>query len=566
MEENSRSTRRRSELELSALPEVAALATELTMIFNDLGITRQQYAVRTNYDKSYISRFLNGRRVPPQEFIDRLLLEIEKHRQVPVTSHTRDRLKNLRASALRVYDPELFKLETLRSEVDKSRREIRRLLDHQEALELLLERRQRDAQGLRQELMQLESDWIADRVQSEARLLATQGDNQRFSDERTELLQEISRLREELRDTIEQRDLAVQRCAALEEQVASTEIEVADRRDRDGVDDTSEPLESIHARLRTADESQIYRELSEVALTRSSEEVARLCAWLQNHLAPEYATQLASDYCRQRPIEPVARLVLEFEQLNDVRRDNKSLATAIMRLIARRPLDDLVMMCSILAEAHQACPSRWQLIPLNNLTYTWLTHGVSGTGRYQHLITIIDHLTEIGERGYSGNLVSRLAKTLVNQGHYARIISEAGRRREAGIYASSWLRRMKKQSNPYQFVRSMTEFCEKADLVADAVLSELWSLYNPQDIARILLAQTEIQKSPPNDEFTKRLIEAVTEHNHTDEVIDCMLGSHDALRSPDGESSTALLPPTVAKLVDSLEKAKREAVREFPMT
>ncbi|WP_458244048.1 helix-turn-helix domain-containing protein [Streptomyces sp. MAI_2237] len=142
MGEDRRSARRRSEIEVSTLPEVAALATELTIIFKSLGISQQQYAIRANYDKSYVSRFLNGRRVATQEFIDRLLREVESHRRTLITDETRVRLEQLRNGALRVYDPELFRVETMRSEVSKYQREVKRLLLHQEALEGLLERRQ----------------------------------------------------------------------------------------------------------------------------------------------------------------------------------------------------------------------------------------------------------------------------------------------------------------------------------------------------------------------------------------------------------------------------------------
>ncbi|QJT03018.1 hypothetical protein G9272_24290 [Streptomyces asoensis] len=102
MGEGRRSAGRRSEIEVSTLPEVAALATELTLIFKSLDISQQQYAIRTNYDKSYVSRFLGGRRVATQEFIDRLLHEIGSHRQTSVTEETRARSSQLRNSALRV--------------------------------------------------------------------------------------------------------------------------------------------------------------------------------------------------------------------------------------------------------------------------------------------------------------------------------------------------------------------------------------------------------------------------------------------------------------------------------
>ncbi|MEU6682679.1 helix-turn-helix domain-containing protein [Streptomyces sp. NPDC046832] len=530
---------------MSTLPEVAALATELTVIFNNLGVTQQQYAVRTNYDKSYVSRFLNGRRVATQEFIDRLLFEVEKQRQSPVTSETRERLKQLRANALRVYDPETYKLEILRHEVDKSQREVKRLLLHQEALEGLLERRQAEADGLRMELLQLQSDWIADRVQSEAKVLSLQGESNKFTDERNALLQQIERLQRELRITIEQRDNAERQCAVLEERILSTEIAIAQRREGEGIDDVSGPIEDVQVRLMEADESEVYRELSEVALTRSHEEVANLCVWLRNNLLSEYATQLASDYCRQRSVDLIARLVLDVEQLPDSKHEDQSLSTAIMRVLARRSLDDLFAVFEVLVEVRRSRSSGRRLIRMNTLAYTWLTHGTSRMRRYRHLLEIIDYLNGLGEQGASEALVRRLAMTVNKKDHYAEVISQSERHHEAYMYASSWLHRMKDQANPHQFVKRMTEMCDESPLVAEAVLTRLPSMYDVKQISYILMGLLDAEQGLEG-RFASRLREVLEENNSIEHVCGYV-------RSLYADQGVYLpVPPAVAELLDFL--------------
>lgn len=520
------------------------------MLFDGLGVTQQQYAVRTNYDKSYVSRFLKGRRVATQEFIDRLLLEVEKHRQAPVTSETRERLKQLRANALRVYDPEMYKLEALRHEVDKSQREVKRLLLHQEALEGLLERRQAEADELRKELMQLQSDWIADRVQSEARLLALQGDSHKSSDERKDLIREIERLREELRITIAQRDLAERRCAALEEQVNSTEIAVARSRERDGIEDVSGPVEDLQARLAAASERDIYRELSEAALTRSGAEVAALCVWLRNNLDPEYAMQLALDYCRQRPVDLIAQLVLEIEELPDSRHQDRSLATAIMRVVSRRPLRDLFAMCRILKEGRGSRPSQRQLVRTKTLAYTWLTHGTGGTRRHRHLLEIVDYLNKLGEKNASAGLIRRLAMTVSKRDYYAEVISQSGRQDEANMYASSWLHRMKDQASPHQFVTRMTEMCDRAPLVAEGVLAGVPSTYGAKEVTYILLALLDTNQ-PLGGRFAKRLMEVLASSGSIGEV------SYSLLALYEDRDVSVKVPPAVAELLASLDASEK---------
>ncbi|MGW3633535.1 hypothetical protein ACWD7F_25830, partial [Streptomyces sp. NPDC005122] len=215
-------------------------------------MSQQQYAIRTNYDKSYVSRFLNGRRVATQDFVDGLLREVENHRKLPITKETRERLAHLRTAALRVYDPDLYKLEEIRGEARRYQREVKRLMLHQEALEGLLERRQAEASETRKELAQAQSDWIADRVQVEAEILALKGQGLRLEDDRKVLLEEISRLRKELKATIEQKEVAEQRCALLEEQVEAVEIEVAEKREREDIDDVGVPIEFVQSEIKRA--------------------------------------------------------------------------------------------------------------------------------------------------------------------------------------------------------------------------------------------------------------------------------------------------------------------------
>jgi transcriptional regulator with XRE-family HTH domain len=527
------------------------------MIFNDLGVTQQQYAVRTNYDKSYVSRFLNGRRVATQDFIDRLLLEIEKHRKVPITGQTRERLRQLRSCALRAYDPEIYRLEILRDEVDKSHREVKRLLVHQEALESLLERREGEVEELRTEMMQLQSDWVADRVQSETELLVARGENHRYSDERGELLEEIARLKEELRNTVEQKELAEQRCAVLEQQVESTESAVAERRDQDGVEDVSAPIEDTYERLRWANDVEAHRELAEFSISRSSGDVAKLCIWLRKELESDYASQLATDYCRQRSVESVARFALEIENLDDPKRDDQSLSTAVMRVIARRGIEDLLRVCEILAESCPAdSPKRRRFLPFKNLTYTWLTHGTKGSDRHQSLLRIIDHLDSLGQGEASTSLIGRLAATS-RVDTYARVLSDSGREREAQLYAASWLRRMKGHVSPHQLVRNVKQMCAWPNpLMADVVFSEMWNFLTPQDFAWVLLRLLEDDQKL-HGQFAQRLVREMAVAGRVGDVVEVLIGAYS-----EGSGKGALVPPVVADMIALLRQVDKEAAEQ----
>ncbi|WP_158721288.1 hypothetical protein [Streptomyces sp. NRRL S-241] len=234
MSEVSRSGARRSEIEVSSVPEVAALATELTTLFNGLQIPQQQYAARVMLDKSTVSRFLNGRRVASQDFIDRLLSEIERHRRTRITEETRAQIRGLRLAALKKTDPTSFQLENLRDEVDQSLRTIRLLERQQEALTLLLDQREAAAEDAQKEMHELRSVWIAERQVSESSNAELASHNDRLKNERESLQDEILQLKDQLAQVTQLKAGAEDRCAQLEERLLEAERELAMRLDEVG--------------------------------------------------------------------------------------------------------------------------------------------------------------------------------------------------------------------------------------------------------------------------------------------------------------------------------------------
>jgi transcriptional regulator with XRE-family HTH domain len=210
------------------MPEVAALATELTKLFKGLEIPQQQYAVRVTMDKSTVSRYLNGRRVPTQDFIDRLFVEIERHRGVAITPEARLSIQRMRMTALKLTDPQAFELEDLRDQVDRSHRRVKQLLRQQEALELLLDRKEEDAKKYKNQLELLRGDWIADNIELETSALEVSAENKRIKEEKQNLQQEIKDLKLQLSELMERRIDAEERCTELEDRLAQAEVALAE--------------------------------------------------------------------------------------------------------------------------------------------------------------------------------------------------------------------------------------------------------------------------------------------------------------------------------------------------
>ncbi|MEV8602795.1 helix-turn-helix domain-containing protein [Streptomyces griseoviridis] len=487
------------------------MATELTLIFKSLGISQQQYAFRANYDKSYVSRFLNGRRVATQEFIDRLLCEVESHRQTSVTDETRARLCQLRNSALRVHDPDLFKLETMRGEVHKYQREVKRLLLHQEALEGLLERRQAEAEEIRHELAQAQSDWIADRIRGDAEFLLLKGEKQRHQDERQDLLEEIARLRVELKNTVEQKKQAERRCALLEEQAFAVETEVAERRERDEVDYIGVPVELIQARLLKAEESEAYREVAEFALSRTSEDVALLSLWMFSVEMEEHAQRLVTDYCQQRPIRNTVDLVLNVERLkrpNQFERHYTNLADQVQQVVADRSRGDLLEFCALYTEAHRHPREVQGIIRLGHVSYRWFGKHRRLPERAQHFLDIADHLIAIGEPEASADLVRQVITLSGISSLYGKVIAESGREAEIKILVAELLDSIKRRGEDsfHLLPRQIANAVGYSDpLMAGLLLAGLCAAFDPVDLSKILMRSLDSKYSAT---VTDRIVEA----------------------------------------------------------
>ncbi|MFD3665407.1 hypothetical protein ACFWVF_33230 [Streptomyces sp. NPDC058659] len=309
-----------SEVERGGVPEVAALGTVLTDLFNRLGIPQTQYAHRVHLDKSAVSRYLSGRRLAPQEFIDRLVREVEEHVGAPLQLEAKEAIRAQRLEALRVCNPAEFRLEGLRSELARSRRDTERAHRNIEALHALLERKESEVRHVAEDLAQLRLDWGAERTE----VVRAQED----------LLRQVLQLRQDLQDAESLRADAEHQSRELRDQVLSLEEELSRRRPATS-DDV--PLELFKSRLLSMweeeDLPEAARDLTEAAWSRPLEEVADLLRWLlERGAAPE---TFAADVARLRPMVDVLAFAPEVARLGRTRTRESWTAAVAARVTER---------------------------------------------------------------------------------------------------------------------------------------------------------------------------------------------------------------------------------------
>ncbi|MEW1778905.1 hypothetical protein [Streptomyces sp. NPDC086777] len=282
MSETTPSTRNSSDVERGGIPEVAALGNALTALFNTLEISQSVYGVRVCMDKSIVSRYLRGRRVATQDFIDRLVREVETERGASLQPEVRSRLAGLRLDALRVTDPAVYELESLRAEMARSARQVQTLVRHQEALHDLLDKRESEARAAQGELAAVRQDWTADILRAERAEMELREHAGRHSTERERLEEEIARLRAEVSEVASLKAEAERRCADLEEQVRSMEETLAAH--VVSAADTLLPLsvfkEQLAELVAAGEQREASREIAEAAWSRPVRELVDLDAWL----------------------------------------------------------------------------------------------------------------------------------------------------------------------------------------------------------------------------------------------------------------------------------------------
>ncbi|MEU7634743.1 MULTISPECIES: helix-turn-helix domain-containing protein [unclassified Streptomyces] len=310
MAEIARTSGASSRIERGELAEVAELGNVLKKLFTTLDINQSQYARRIHIDKSTVSRYLSGTRLPTKEFVQRLVSEVEEDRGVPLQREAKEAIHGQWLAALQVCDPAEHTLETLRAELARSKRNAERAHRNVEALHRLLEQKESEAHAAADDLTRLRLDWSAERTAASREQLQLRQECDSLSSSREALLREIEQLKEDLREAERQRAEAEVHRHELRDRVLRLEEELAER-EPTGTAGTAAriPLDVFQAQLlrmwKEEEFPEAARDLTEAAWVRPLDEVAALVDWLAIHGDEEKINAFVADVGRLRSIEDV---------------------------------------------------------------------------------------------------------------------------------------------------------------------------------------------------------------------------------------------------------------------
>lgn len=331
----------------SDIPDAARnLSTELRRFFGTLDISVRRYAARHNYDPATVSRYLNGRRVPPWPFIQNLLTEVSENFGTPIQQDAYEIVRRLHRLALEASNKNLYQVQVLQDRLAEA--------DKEHKLAELREKTLLEAMQLRQHRI---SQLTSDNLEINSSLLEEREKSKRLEGELLQLLpdaDELSRLRDEVRELKEQLNRAHElseqaeaRCQELEEQLqAAEEVAQAGREARE--------QEELQAALQEAAEAKAQADELRELLERIKEEASPLQPTVVT-MTPKRRTESAirkKTFRERFAHKPVSEIASSLVKL-DLSEDSAESHTASRDIAINYPVSkvgDLIVETSRLSE------------------------------------------------------------------------------------------------------------------------------------------------------------------------------------------------------------------------
>ncbi|MGW1997760.1 hypothetical protein [Embleya sp. NPDC001921] len=226
-------------------PQGRALAVDLRALFAVLGVSVRVYALRTYMDAGALSRYLNGTRIAPAEFVERLLRDVEV-KAGPRTAEATARVRAAQRAALAVSNPVQARLQEMRDDLAEADRRLQESQVREQALAEVLQARQRDLADLIGRHRELQVAAEGERADHAEGLESAREEQRRLREERDRLARQVQALREALGKAHHRTLDAERRCEELERRLDTAEIHAADAQpdEEEGKDDPPTATES----------------------------------------------------------------------------------------------------------------------------------------------------------------------------------------------------------------------------------------------------------------------------------------------------------------------------------
>lgn len=203
------------------------LSEALRALFSGLKTSVRRYAARRHRDPGTISRYLNGKRIPPWEFVLDLMSDAADGHGGP-TEETLDHLRGLHRAALETSRSPQHAIQLLQDQLADNDRRARQWATYQETLQQALQDRQHRIGDLEMQMRTLQAGHQRDIAEAASTIARYEEGVGSLREERDRLKEEVEDLKEELAHAKEQGLLYEQKCHDLERQLEDAETSAGD--------------------------------------------------------------------------------------------------------------------------------------------------------------------------------------------------------------------------------------------------------------------------------------------------------------------------------------------------
>ncbi|MFD6888606.1 hypothetical protein [Streptomyces sp. NPDC059957] len=303
-------------------PEKRAFVEDIRGMFQALGVSVRRYAARRHMDPSTVTRYLNGERVPPWDFVAGVLADL-READAPLTFEAEGALRTRHREVVASHRNR--EKQTLQDRLAEADEETRRIRTRQRALEeALMDRTQRLAEAhgrCRQLAVDLEEQRLAHRNDLEL----WQGEFDELENECRDLGLQVVYLREALA-------VARAELIAAEDQCHHLEIQLEQAQD---------PETGPAGRV------SLMAVLEETDRSASVAELITVVADLESRTQRAMASELVSSVSRSREVQEVAVLLAGLQNAGL----HAHAEAALPALVMTRSVEDT---CALMVNLHHA--------------------------------------------------------------------------------------------------------------------------------------------------------------------------------------------------------------------
>lgn len=209
-------------------PEKQALAEDLRRVFLTLGISVRRYSVRRYLNPSTVTRYLNGERIPPWDFVAGVIADAQET-YAPLTPEAETALRELHQNAVKT-NQHSSEVQALQAKLAEADEETRRITTRQRTLREALRDRESRLAGVHGRCRDLKTQFEEQQLAHRAEVQLWQGVYQRLQEECGDLQEQVIYLQEALALTRAELVAAEDRCHRLETRLETVQELCKDER------------------------------------------------------------------------------------------------------------------------------------------------------------------------------------------------------------------------------------------------------------------------------------------------------------------------------------------------